>query len=46
MKKEYFEKLERIYHFPARWKEANVTPILNEDDRSLPSNYRPSSLLI
>ena len=31
--------------FPSQWKEANVTCIHKKDDRSLPSNYRPISLL-
>ena len=32
-------------YFPHSWKEANVSPIFKKDDRSLPSNYRPISLL-
>ena len=31
--------------FPAAWKRANITPIFNQEDPSLPSNYRPISLL-
>ena len=31
--------------FPKTWKMANVTPIHKKDDKSLPSNYRPISLL-
>ncbi|MCG7867795.1 MAG: reverse transcriptase family protein, partial [Candidatus Thiodiazotropha taylori] len=31
--------------FPSQWKDANVTCIHKKDDRSLPSNYRPISLL-
>ena len=32
-------------YFPSSWKEANVTPLYKKDDKSLPSNYRPISLL-
>ena len=32
-------------YFPHSWKEANVSPIFKKDNRSLPSNYRPISLL-
>jgi hypothetical protein len=32
-------------HFPTTWKRANVTPIFKKDDPSLPSSYRPISLL-
>ena len=32
-------------YFPHSWKKANVSPIFKKDDRSLPSNYRPISLL-
>ena len=31
--------------FPAAWKRANITPIFKQEDPSLPSNYRPISLL-
>ena len=36
---------EQSSDFPHSWKEANVSPIFKKDDRSLPSNYRPISLL-
>ena len=36
--------LEESY-FPASWKFGNVAPIYKKDDRSLPSNYRPITLL-
>ncbi|MEW8545561.1 MAG: reverse transcriptase family protein [Candidatus Thiodiazotropha sp.] len=33
-------------YFPKPWKDANVTPVdKKKDDKSLPSNYRPISLL-
>ncbi|MCG8113671.1 MAG: reverse transcriptase domain-containing protein [Candidatus Thiodiazotropha taylori] len=32
-------------YFPPSWKEANLTPIHKKDEKSLPSNYRPISLL-
>ena len=31
--------------FPAAWKRANITPTFKQEDSSLPSNYRPISLL-
>ncbi|MEW8546213.1 MAG: reverse transcriptase family protein [Candidatus Thiodiazotropha sp.] len=32
-------------YFPIFWKDANVTPVDKKKDKSLPSNYRPISLL-
>ena len=32
-------------YFPTPWKDANVTPVDKKKDKSLPSNYRPISLL-
>ena len=32
-------------YFPSSWKDANVTPIYKKEDKSLPSNYHPISLL-
>ena len=32
-------------YFPNTWKFGNVSPIYKKDDRSLPSNYRPITLL-
>ena len=32
-------------YFPSRWKNGYLTPIHKNDDKSLPSNYRPISLL-
>ena len=40
-----FNKSLQSAHFPKPWKYANVTPIHKKEDKSLPSNYRPVSLL-
>ena len=32
-------------YFPQAWKQGNLTPIHKKDDKSIPSNYRPISLL-
>ena len=32
-------------YFPSQWKDGNVTPIYKKDEKSLPSNYRPITLL-
>ena len=41
----YFNKLLTCSTFPSAWKLANVSPIFKKSDPSLPSNYRPISLL-
>ena len=41
----FYNRLLQQGYFPARWKEANVTPIHKKEDRSSPSKYRPISLL-
>ena len=35
----------RLGHFPTPWKDGNVTAIYKRDDRSVPKNYRPITLL-
>ena len=35
----------RLGHFPTPWKKGNITALHKKEDRSLPSNYRPISLL-
>ena len=44
--------LSKLFHlsltlkaFPDSWKQANVTAVHKKDDRCLPNNYRPISLL-
>ena len=32
-------------YFPQAWKEGNLTPIHKKEEKSLPTNYRPISLL-
>ena len=41
----YYNSLLSQSIFPTAWKRANVTPIYKKADPSLPSNYRPVSLL-
>ena len=40
-----FNRSLRLGYFPLVWKDANLTPIHKKDDKSLPSNFRPISLL-
>ena len=40
----FSRSLEQCY-FLVTWKDANVSPIYKKDEKSLPSNYRPISLL-
>ena len=35
----------RLGRFPTQWKDGNITALHKKEDRSLPSNYRPISLL-
>ena len=35
----------RLGQFPTPWKDGNITALHKKDDRSMPSNYRPISLL-
>ena len=35
----------QLGHFPSPWKDGNLTALHKKDDRSLPSNYRPITLL-
>ena len=32
-------------YFPSQWKDGNVTPTFKKDEKTLPSNYRPITLL-
>ena len=40
-----FNRSLQANYFPTTWKFGNVSPIYKKDDRSLPSNYRPITLL-
>ena len=40
-----FNRSPEANYFPTTWKFGNVSPIYRKDDRSLPSNYRPITLL-
>ena len=41
----FHNRLLQSSYFPIRWNRANVSPIFKKDDKSIPSNYRPVSLL-
>ena len=40
-----FNRSLRQGYFPSPWKDGHLTPIHKKDDKLLPSNYRPISLL-
>ena len=40
-----FNRILEQGHFPTVWKPGNVCPLYKKDDKSLPSNYRPITLL-
>ena len=40
-----FTNILRTGHYPATWKQANVTPVFKKSNKQLVKNYRPISLL-